>query len=142
MAFVNEHIPESAYDQYDLRRVIGEENPFKKGYMFGRASWTIDREKDAFLTQVWTHRESEFNGWAFYWNGKWMFFKMRSIESKIDREKNTCWFRFQVKGLLPERLSDQREQVIKDLCEAIAASPGGTTWNFAHSSATIDFIGE
>ncbi|MFN3717189.1 MAG: hypothetical protein ACK4R8_10755, partial [Thiobacillus sp.] len=98
MAFVNEYIPKEDYDKYDLRRVCGEHNlKSLRGHMYSR-DWTIDRDRDAFLIQVWSHRDAEFNGWAFYWKGEWMFFEMRPIESQIDREKNICWFRFQVKG--------------------------------------------
>lgn len=142
MAFVNEYIPEADYEKYDLRRVCGEHNEPHRGVMYSR-DWTIDRDRSAFLIQVWSHRDAEFGGWAFYWRGEWMFFEMRPVESKIDRDKNTCWFRFQVKGFsVPGSLAKQREQVMDDLREAITASPGGTTWDYANRSAAIDFIGE
>lgn len=32
--------------------------------------WTMDRERDAFLIQVWPHLHSDFSGWAFYWKGE------------------------------------------------------------------------
>ena len=106
-------------------------------------SWTIDREKEAFLTQIWTHREADFAGYAFYWKGEWMFFDMRPVESKQDRANNTCWFRFQVKGfVVPDRLNEQRAALIDDLHAAITASPGGITHSYAHRSATIEFITE
>ena len=65
MAFVNEYIPETDYEKYDLRRICGERNEINRGHMYSR-SWTIDRERKAFLIQVWSHHEAQFNGWAFY----------------------------------------------------------------------------
>lgn len=142
MAFVNEYIPEADYEKYDLRRVCGEHNEVHRGHMYSR-SWTIDRERYAFLIQVWSHHEAEFNGWAFYWKGMWMFFEMRPVESKQDRANNSCWFRFLVKAFaVPSELNARRDELVNDLEAAITASPGGATHSYSHRSATIEFIGD
>ena len=140
MAFVNEYIPEADYDKYDLRRICGEHNEAHPGSMYSR-DWTIDRERDVFLIQTWTHREAVFNGWAFYWRGEWVFFEMRPVESKYDRANNACWFRFLVKGLaIREQCDISREELVNDLQAAISASPGGVTYSYSSRSATIEFI--
>lgn len=143
MTFVNEYIPEADYEKYDLRRICGEHNlKSLHGHMYSR-DWTIDRERDAFLIQVWSHHESDFSGWAFYWKGEWMFFEMRPVESKQDRANNACWFRFLVKGfVVTHELDARREELLGDLRAAITASPGGTTFNYAQRTATIEFIEE
>lgn len=140
MDFKNESISNEDCEKYDLRRIIGEQNPFQPGYMFVR-DWTISREIDAFLAHIWTHRDADFDGYAFYWKGEWMFFKMRPVESKHDRADSTGWFRFQVKGfVVPDRLITQREALMGHLRAAITASSGGPTYNYARLSSTIDFI--
>ena len=142
MPFVNEYIPEADYDKYDLRRICGEHNEAHPGSMHSR-SWTIDRERKAFLIKIWAHRDAEFNGWAFYWQGEWMFFEMRPVESKYDRENNACWFRFLVKGLAaPEQRDTKREELLNDLHAAISASPGGMTYSYSSCSAVVEFIEE
>lgn len=143
MAFVNEYIPEADYEKYDLRRVCGEHNRWSHNGHMHSNHWTIDRERDAFLIKVWSHRDAEFEGWAFYWKGVWMFFEMRPVESKQDRVNNTCWFRFLVKGfVVPVNEGERHQELLDDLQTAITASPGGMTWNYIHRSATIEFIGE
>ncbi len=140
MAFINEYIQKADCEKYDLRRVCGEHNEANRGHMYCR-DWTIDRKRDAFLIQVWSHRDSEFSGWAFYWKGEWAFFEMRPADGKQDRANNTCWFLFLVKGFVaPNSDEARRQELLDDLQAAITASPGGMTWNYAHRSATIEFI--
>ncbi|MDR2113421.1 MAG: hypothetical protein LBQ62_10040 [Candidatus Accumulibacter sp.] len=69
MAFVNEYIPEADYEKYDLMEICGKHNKAHPGSMITR-SWTIDRERQMFLIRIWSHRESEFEGLAFYWKGE------------------------------------------------------------------------
>ena len=140
MAFVNEYIPEADYERYDLRKVCGENNLAHRGHMYSR-SWTINREINAFLIQVWSHPEADFSGWAFYWKGEWRIFEMRPVDSQLESKANTCWFRFYVKGLATSSKEEPiRSELLDDLRAAITASPGGMTWNYAHRSATVEFI--
>lgn len=140
MAFVNECIPKADYEKYELRRIIGEENPFEPGYLFAR-EWTIDREQDLFFVKIWTHREAEFDGYAFHWKGEWMFFEMRPAGHTYDQARNAISFRFLVKGFgVPDRVKAHHEEVMSDLQAAITASLGGMTHNYAHRSATFEFV--
>ena len=142
MAFVNEYISEADYEKYDLKRICGEHNEPNRGHMHSRA-WTIDQERDAFLIKVWSHRDSEFSGYAFYWKGEWMFFEMAIIDGEINRDTNSCWYHFQVRGLtLPKALEMMREELFADLRAGITASPGGMTHNYSQRSATIEFFEE
>ena len=108
MAFKNEYIPEADYEKYDLRRVCGEHNETNRGRMYSR-DWTIDRERDAFLIQIWFHREADFVGWAFYWKGEWLFFEMDGIGGGGGRPDGSCWFGYRIKKFcLPAQLLAQQ----------------------------------
>lgn len=143
MAFVNEYVPEADYEKYDMMKVCAEHNR-----LLGRDRnvwfeyWTVDREKDAFLVRIWRHSEAEFDGHAFYWKGEWMFFDMRSVDSKYDQVRNAIWFLAVVKGFaVPDRLVAQREAVIANLKEAITIQAPVTN-TITDRAATIDFIAE
>jgi hypothetical protein len=143
MAFVNEYIPEADYEKYDLRRVCGERNfKYLKGEMHSR-DWTIDRDKDVFLIKTWSHHESEFDGWAFYWRGNWMFFEVKIADGSAMPDGSSCWFLFQLKGFtISQNLDGYRLDILNDLEKAFTAMPGGMTFNYSKRSATIEFIKE
>lgn len=143
MAFVNEYIPEADYEKYDLRRIIGEQNPFQPGYMFAR-TWTIDREKDEFIAKIWTHREAEFDGWAFYWKGEWMFFEMAVRDAWDKPEEDSCWSLYEIKGFtVPRHLVRQQSQIVDELRAGFSAYAGGGVFvQRTHRSASIDFSKE
>ena len=143
MAFKNEYIQEADYEKYDLRRIIGEENPFERGYLFAR-DWTIDREGEMFLAQIWTHREAEFDGWAFYWKGEWMFFEMRGMGGGGGRPDGSCWYGYRIRKFsLPERLQAQRNEIVADLTQAFGDYCGGGVYSTStRGTATLEFIQE
>lgn len=143
MAFVNEYIPEVDYDKYDLRRICGEHNEINRGHMYSR-DWTIDRERDAFLIQVWSHHEAEFKGWAFYWKGEWMFFEMAVRDAWDKPEEDSCWSLYQIKGFtVPEHLVQLQAQIVDDLRSGFSAYAGGGVFvQRANRCATIDFSKE
>ncbi len=144
MAFKNEYVPEADYEKNDLRRVCGEHNLLsRRGHMFANA-WTIDRERDAFLIQVWSHHEAEFDGWAFYWKGEWIFFEMRVHGFKEDPSTSTDRTGYIVKGFsVPSSLA--AVEVLNDFREALAVYRGAgvhAVYKGRNVTATIDFIGE
>lgn len=142
MAFVNEYISEEDLKKYDLVRICGEHNlPSRRGQMHSR-DWTIDRARDSFLIKVWAHQESEYSGYGFYLRGNWIFFEMSPVESKIDYASRSCWFKFLVKGMYFGNEGGLSDELISDLKSAITQSPGGVTFEYAHRSATIEFIKE
>ncbi|MCK6435004.1 MAG: hypothetical protein L6Q68_18520 [Aquabacterium sp.] len=114
MVFVNEYIPETDYDKHDLRRVCSEHNLPNRGQVHSR-SWTIDRERDAYLIKIWAHQDSEFSGWAFCWRGEWVFFEMRPVDSKHDRVSNSCWFHFIVRKVLCAAAPGDDGWLVRDL---------------------------
>ena len=141
MAFINEYISEADCDKYDLRKVCGEHNEVIRGVMCA-VQWAIDRERDAFLIETWTHREAESHGYGFYWKGEWLFFELRVLEYTYDKTKNALWFRKQVKGLVvPDRLISQREALIDDLREALTRV-NAVSGPITNRSATIEFVAE
>ncbi len=143
MAFVNEYIPETDYEKYDLRRICGERNEINRGHMYSR-SWTIDRERKAFLIQVWSHHEAQFNGWAFYWKGEWIFFEMTVAKAEDNPEESSCWSLYRIKNLsVPARLEGNKEDVLSAFYSAWSAYAGGGIFcNRTHRSATVEFIEE
>jgi hypothetical protein len=142
MAFVNEYIREEDIDKYDLLRICGEHNLANKGHMFAR-DWTVDHEREMFLLKTWTHRESEFEGDAFYWRGTWMFFDVKVADGWGKPDGSACWFLFQIKSFsIPAKVSEESEKILKDLQEAFTARPGGMTFDYVHRSAAIEFIKE
>lgn len=143
MAFVNEYIQEADYEKYDLRSICGEHNDVHRGHMYSR-SWTINRASDAFLIQVWSHHESEFSGYAFYWNGEWMYFKMRLNGVDDNRPDGSCWVGYIVKGFaLPNHLESKRSEIMTDLNQALSAYCGvGVFSTCTRCTATVEFIAE
>ena len=66
MAFVNEYVPEADYEKYDMKNVCAEHNrQVGRDWHVYFHSWTIDHDKDAFLVRIWSHREANFEGYAF-----------------------------------------------------------------------------
>ncbi len=142
MAFVNEYIQESDYEKYDLRRICGEHNLAHRGQMHSR-SWVVDRERHSFLIKTWAHRESDSDGWAFYWQGEWLFFEMTPTEGWGMPDGSACRFLFQVKGLvIPNHLEHIRETLFSDLRAAITACPGSPTFNYVTREVSVEFVGE
>ena len=143
MAFKNEYIPKADYEKYDLLKVFRAHNQtVHRDRFIHPDSWTIDREREVFLIEIWVHREAEFLGYGFYWKGEWMFFDMRPVDRKYDAARNEIWFRFLVNGfVVPERLTAHRDELMRDLHEAITVkdAPTGTIKSLP---ATIDFITE
>jgi len=72
-----------------------------------------------------------------------MFFEMGPTESNIAPDWSSCWFKFLIKGfVIPYELEARQKELLSDLQAAITQIPGGTTWNYARRSATIEFSNE
>jgi hypothetical protein len=144
MPFINEYIPEEDYAKYDLRRICGEHNlKSRRGHMHSQ-SWTIDRVRDAFILPVWAHHESQYEGWAFYWKGEWMFFEMTTKKAQHNKTEDSCWSLYHIRKFkVGEDLNEKRDEIIADLRSAYSAYAGGGVFcNFKHRSATVEFIEE
>ena len=143
MAFVNEYIPTADYTKYDLRRVCGEHNLPRRGQMYSRA-WTIDRERDVFLVQVWDHHEAESSGWALFWRSSWIFFELKPLEFRSNHEENSCWARYAVKGFAaPASMENLEEEARSELRNALSAYAGGGVYaTCLHRSAAVEFVND
>jgi hypothetical protein len=145
MAFKNEYIPEADYEKYDLLKICGEHNEINRGHMYSR-DWTIDRERNAFLIQVWSHRDAEFDGFAFYWKGEWISLEMRITGVGNNPVDSSDWTGYLVKGfVVPVSLTAMQQEVVDAFKQALAAYRGAGIHSSRKSStatATVDFIGE
>lgn len=143
MAFVNEYIAEADFEKYDLRRICGERNLARRGHMHAR-DWTVDHERETFLISIWTHRESEFEGLAFYWRGGWMFFERTSRSTGSDDPLFAKGARHLLKGFaIPVGLNDQSEEIVLALKEAFSEKAcGGVYDERSDRKAFVEFIAE
>lgn len=141
MAFVNEYIPEADYKKYELRKVCGEHNLARPGRMHSD-HWTIDREKDEFLIKIWSHHESIFTGYAFYWKGSWIFFEMKITGVQEKKVEGSNWVGYLIKKFyITEDLEASREEIISDLTRLLCVYCGaGVFSTYQHCAATIEFM--
>jgi hypothetical protein len=141
MEFVNKYIEDADFERFQLRRIIGDENPFQPGYLFAR-DWTIDRQQEVFLVKIWTHREAEFDGWAFYWKGEWIFFEMRlNGVGKNTTTGELDWVGYLVRNFkLPMSLTPVREEVVDSFEQALAVYCGaGVFSSCSPCTAKVDY---
>lgn len=144
MTFVNEYISGPDREKYDLVRVCGERNlPSRKGHMHSR-HWTVDREREIFLIKVWAHQESEFSGYAFYWNGSWTYFEMRLTGVDEKQPDVPCRVGYLIKKFeLPASQQAAREELMRDLEESLCTYCGaGVFSTCTHCIATVEFVEE
>jgi hypothetical protein len=139
MAFVNEYIPEADYEKYDLRRICGEHNLAHRGDMHSR-HWTIDRSIDSFLIEIWSHYQSAETGWAFYWQGNWIFFERFTRDALKDLSHTNNMIRGMV---LPLHIAEKKAELLAALSAAFSAEAcGGVFGDFENRTATIEFVKE
>jgi hypothetical protein len=140
MAFVNDKITEA--DRDNLREICGE---YIKAHLRNIQSWTVDRERQMFLVEIWAHHEVDYTKWAFYWHGEWILFEMKVKDlSRIITKEHVGWIIYHIKGfVVPETLKAQQEQLIADFREAWPAyAEGGIYWEFSHRNVTVEFVKE
>jgi len=142
VAFVNEYIPELDYEKYNLKEVCGRLNLSHRGRMFSQ-SWTIDRERNIFLINTWSHREADCEGAAFYWKGAWIPFEVIVKKSEDNPEYDSCWSLYHIRKFnIPAWLESEGDAILNGLCEAYSAYAGGGVFgkNRTHRSATVEFV--
>jgi len=125
MTFINEYLSEDDYkkyiDPYKARSGV-KSLPVRR--------WTVDRERESFLTLTHTVREDMYEGdysityWLFLWEGEYItfvqhrpairklydhYFKATNIIKKID---------------LPESLTSRKEELFTILKEAMVVNRG------------------
>lgn len=141
MAFANEYIAEADFEKFELRRIVGDENPFQPGYMFAR-DWTIDRQHEVFLVKIWTHREADFDGWAFYWRGEWIFFEMKITGVGKNATGGLDWVGYSVKNFrVPMSLAPVRKEIVDTFEQALAVYCGaGVFSNCSPCAARVNYM--
>ncbi len=80
MSFINEFISDADFQKYHLKNVDDR-------ILVGRMrsdNWTIDRERDIYLRQVYRGKEdfTHITKWTFLWDGYVLFFEVHYLESK------------------------------------------------------------
>jgi len=140
MPFVNEYISDADRKKYHLTRICGAHNEAQPGRMYSR-TWTIDRQDNIFLIQVWSHPHSLSDGWAFFWKGEWLFFEVVGAGEGGPQPDGSCWFGYKILNFsLPIRLSLQREYIVSDLTRAFGDYCGGGVFStYSHGTATLYF---
>ena len=137
MAFVNEYIPESDYEKYQLNEIDGR---------YGTAGifrdWTIDRRRNIYLKKVNVGRDeiSNFSKWTFYWKGNLLLLKREALGVKEGSHglRHVC---SRINIEIPGDLEIHRKEIQKDLVDAFNAYGGGgvysTLTNYVHN---IEFV--
>jgi len=136
MAFVNEYIPESDFVRYGIAEI--NRRYAKNSY---RSDWTVDRERDIYLRDVFYGRD-EFAGnitYTLYWKGSLIEVKLN--ETGGTSSDQTGWSNYSLlKFDLPENLNSSREEILCDLKEALTARKGDGVYSKRISStATFNF---
>ena len=132
MAFVNALITDDDRKNYGL-----DEIERRLGHAAQR-DWTIDRERDIYLREIWRSREeaSQQSAWHFYWHGELMkvCLEVRAAGSDGMRGGHG-WVHYQLVNcfgrgfFIPSHLLDRRDEIIADLRAALVAYKGGGVYS-------------
>lgn len=143
MTFINEYFTEADNEKYDIKRICMEHNLTNRDHMYSR-SWTIDREIDVFLIQIWAHHESEFSGYSLYWKGNWVFFDMKILDFHTHDTDETCSISYEVRNFnLASNLVKERDEIISDLIDALSCFCGaGVFSTVMNCKAAVKFTVE
>lgn len=95
MAFVNEYISEENIKKYNIREILKKFHPLfddnDLDAVFGKYSWTIDKDEYIFLILVTQGREDESNqeSCAFWWKGTLLGIKIANEGGGLDYTNKT-----------------------------------------------------
>ncbi len=117
MAFVNEYIPETDKQKYQ----ITDHSNF---YRAGAGQWTVDREREMFLVYRGGYgpegaQDEKF--WAFYWRGYLLDVHLHNLALSQDSDGNVHSRKriIQIKGVTSD-LERSRSEIIEDLACALS----------------------
>ena len=142
MAFVNERLNESTsnwaqYGMPEIEKRIAVSNYSSPG------TCTIDHERDVYLIKVAMqtedHRPTGLSGWVFSWHGHQLWVELEILETWGDRNgpgggktrithlglMDEKFVHFNYPRQLPDELKNQRDEILKDLYDALAAYKDG-----------------
>lgn len=140
MAFVNELISEDDRKKFDLDKV--ESGPGMRARAPQR-QWTIDHERQIYLRVIDRGRE-EYNyesTWHFYWRGELMTVCLETLSAGGERGGHGWSHYKQVdcykKGFfVPDHLLHRRDEIVKDLRDALIAYGDGGIYSSTTSHDT------
>ncbi len=140
MAFVNELISEDDRKKYDLDKV--ECGPGMRAKTPQR-QWTIDHEREIYLRVIKRGRE-EYNyksTWHFCWRGELMTVCLETLSAGGERGGHG-WSHYKLvdcymKGFfVPDHLLDRRDEIVKDLRDALIEYGDGGIYSSTTSHDT------
>jgi hypothetical protein len=119
MAFINERISEEDLENYQIAEIDSRNH--KANF---ESEWTRDREKDIYLRWMSFEREPFYDNFCFYWNGTLLDIRLKRQEIGVRGGKgSTTWSMYPWGGhktfWLPETIEKSREEIVKDLKEAL-----------------------
>lgn len=136
MAFVNEYISEADIEKYGIKEL---DEKFGKGHY--KPHWTLDRERDIYLRHLHNEREEHSNRLTFYF-----YWKGTSLMATFDLDGGGVrdgeqWRSFSLRRMeIPEKIKQQKVEMIADLKEALTAERVGGVYSTATKfTATFDF---
>ena len=140
MAFVNERISEEDRKKYGLDEV--DKWLSNTGKVPNR-SWTIDHERETYLRVINRGREeySYKSTWHFYWRGELMTVCLETLSSGGERGGHG-WSHYKLvdcymKGFfVPDHLLDRRDEIVKDLRDALIEYGDGGIYSSTTSHDT------
>lgn len=150
MPFVNEFIPASDINAFGIKE-IDEQVPLS-----GRTrsdSWTIDRQREMYLRCVYRGKE-EFkrkSAWTFLWNKELLWVEIEILNASTDGRGKPGWSRKKINKIgvfrsehagLPPHLQLRRDEIIRDLREALHAYADGGVYSATTSYELTLEIGE
>lgn len=140
MAFVNERISAEDREKYDLDRI--ESEPVMR-VRAPQRQWTIDHEREIYLRTIDRGREefSHCSTWHFYWRGELMTVCLEMLDAGGERGGHG-WSHYKLVDcyrqgfFVPQHLLDRREEIVRDLKDALTAYKGGGIYSTRTTSET------
>jgi len=137
MGFVNEYVPKEDIEKYGLEEI-------SKRYHSSsvQPDWTIHREQNIYLRRMRAGREEFCNEiiYTLFWKGFLLDVRITVLDVGGERG-GSGWAKYRLDRLeLPEKLRQDREEIIQDLEESLVAQKGSGVYStFTDFTATFEF---
>ena len=124
MPYVNEKMSDEDFEKYDFETFIE-----KFGFRTPRFDWTIDRQRDIWLREYYELTDIEENlgaelwtDWGFYWKGSFVVVRTKCIK-RTRSDEGVCYGYVKIlKFAIPKEAEQYKQEILKDLKEALEAS--------------------
>ena len=134
MAFVNERIPETDVEKYELAEIDSRCYSATKS-----REWTVDRKRNVYLREVvrpFREHSNKVTRWTFFWKGD-----LLGLDHKVLEASGPCWTHARITNFkIPSHLAQHCEEIHNDLREAFLAyrTGGGVFAACAESNMQLD----